>query len=148
MPSGLMRRASARLGTLIERGTLATAVDSAPRLGQPPAERPACPLSPCGGAHPCEVFPSALGRPTTGRKRVPGGRLRGTVVAVALFLRAFEEPDGMWTCRQGNRAWDSHQSLEEAVSHLREIADALEGPVLVIAHRIDGRIDHLDEIVP
>jgi len=52
----------------------------------------------------------------------------------------------MWTCRQGTRAWDSHQSLEEAVRHLREIADALEGPVLVIAHRIGGRIDHLEEL--
>jgi hypothetical protein len=67
---------------------------------------------------------------------------------MALFLRALEEPDGMWTCRQGNRVWDSHPSLTEAVSHLREIADTLEGSVQLIAHWINGRIEHLEEIAP
>lgn len=69
----------------------------------------------------------------------------GTLVSVALFLRAFEHPDG-WECRQGNRVWDSHPTLEEAVDHLRELARAMEGPVLLIAHRLGGPIEHLEEV--
>ncbi|MGC4109439.1 MAG: hypothetical protein QM747_03225 [Nocardioides sp.] len=65
---------------------------------------------------------------------------------MALFLRAFEEPEGTWTCRQGRQVLDAHPALHEAVTHLRELAEALEGPVLLIAHRLDGRIEHVAEL--
>ncbi|MGC4112262.1 MAG: hypothetical protein QM747_17965 [Nocardioides sp.] len=67
---------------------------------------------------------------------------------MAFFLRAFENPEGTWTCRQGNHEIDSHPEFEKALSHLHQLALSIEGPVLIIAHRLGGHVEHVMEIEP
>lgn len=67
---------------------------------------------------------------------------------MALFLRAVEFPDGNWECRQGNRVLDRHPTFQDAVAHLSEFARELGAEVLIIAHRLNGHIDHVRRVAP
>jgi hypothetical protein len=56
------------------------------------------------------------------------------------FLRAIEQPDGSWTCRRGREDHDNHESLHDAVEHLKTLAVEIGGAELFL-HRLDGSVD-------
>jgi hypothetical protein len=63
---------------------------------------------------------------------------------MAWFLRAIELPDGSWACRWSHTQLDSHPTLEEALSHLREFATTL-GPAEFFVHQLDGQVTKLGD---
>ena len=59
---------------------------------------------------------------------------------MAWFFRAIEEPSGGWTCRRGRSDFDTHDSLEAAIAHLRVLA-ACAQPSELIVHWVDGTVE-------
>jgi hypothetical protein len=61
---------------------------------------------------------------------------------MAWFLRAVELPDNAWACRFSGHEYDRHETIEQALEHLRALARTL-GPAELFAHHADGRVvDH------
>ena len=60
------------------------------------------------------------------------------------FFRAMELADGRWGCRHGMTDYDIHETLDDAVAHLRELASET-GPAVVFAHWLDGTVERLGE---
>ena len=58
---------------------------------------------------------------------------------MAWFLRAVELQGGSWACRLGNHEYDTHESLDQALSHLRLISATL-GATELFAHHLDGGV--------
>jgi len=54
-------------------------------------------------------------------------------------LRVFELPDGRFRCRRSSTVLDEHDTLEEAVTHLRALAADI-GPSLVFFHARAGDV--------
>jgi hypothetical protein len=54
------------------------------------------------------------------------------------YFRAIESAEG-WMCRQGSAVLDSHPTLQEALEHLHEVAEAAR-PSQVFAHYLDGTV--------
>jgi hypothetical protein len=61
---------------------------------------------------------------------------------MAWHLRAIEVSDGAWVCRWGEREFDQHLRLEDAIKHLRAIAASV-GPARLFVHRLDGTVERL-----
>jgi hypothetical protein len=62
----------------------------------------------------------------------------GRRVDMAWFFRAVETDHGGWECRHGNHAYDEHPTLDEAVEHLRSLAQAQGQAFEVFVHFHDG----------
>ena len=62
-----------------------------------------------------------------------------------LFYRAFEAPDGTWSCRRGLTRIDEHASLNDALAHLRKLAAEEPVPGYIYAHWLDGRVEPMGE---
>ncbi|MFL6163309.1 MAG: hypothetical protein ACJ74U_13900 [Jatrophihabitantaceae bacterium] len=56
---------------------------------------------------------------------------------MAWFYRAIEREDGRWTCRHGLSEYDSHDTVEASLEHLRELA-APAGDFTLFVHPLDG----------
>ena len=63
----------------------------------------------------------------------------GQTAMVAWFLRAIELDDGWWACRWSVEEFDRHPTLEESLSHLRELA-VDHAPADIYVHRLDGQV--------
>jgi hypothetical protein len=67
---------------------------------------------------------------------------------MALLLHAVEDPEGRWTCRRGREQLDPapghHPHLVDAVAHLRDVAQKLEGAVQIVLHFADGSAELQD----
>jgi len=61
---------------------------------------------------------------------------------MALFFRAVQDDQGLWTCRQGLHEIDAHSELRDAIRHLRELATA-SAPAEVFLHFRDGSVRSL-----
>jgi hypothetical protein len=66
---------------------------------------------------------------------------------VTWFLRAQEGDDGSWACRRGRESLDlhPHADLKEAVAHLREVAESIDGAAQIVLHFSDGSARLLDD---
>lgn len=58
------------------------------------------------------------------------------------FFRVVEEAEQGWACHRGLEVIDTHTSLEEAVTHLRSIAEQ-HRPSQLFVHRLDGTAENL-----
>lgn len=59
---------------------------------------------------------------------------------MAWFYRAVETAHGRWECRHGDRLFDDHLSLSEALEHLRSLAHDQRGAVQLFVHTRDGQV--------
>ena len=64
---------------------------------------------------------------------------------VSWFFRAIEAHDGTWSCRRGLTELDDHPTLDEALTHLRELAKR-HGPASLFAHWYDGRVEPMGQV--
>ena len=62
---------------------------------------------------------------------------------MAWFLRAIELPEGRWACRWSEVEYDRHNTVEEAVEHLRTLAAEI-GPATLFVHHLSGTVRQLD----
>ena len=64
------------------------------------------------------------------------------------FLHSVESVSGHWTCRRGQHLLDAqgneHARVDDAVSHLREVAQELEGVFQFVLHFADGTVRTMD----
>jgi hypothetical protein len=60
---------------------------------------------------------------------------------MAWFLRAIEQQDGEWRCSHGRTVFDQHDSLPDALQHLRTIGETMR-PADLIIHWLDGGINN------
>ena len=67
---------------------------------------------------------------------------------MAFFVHAVEESDGRWTCHHGLDPVDPsighHPNIEDALAHLRELAQTIEGAVQLVVHFADGVVERFD----
>ena len=67
---------------------------------------------------------------------------------MVFFLHSIEGPEGRWTCQHGRILIDPaaghHADPEEAVRHLREVAENLGGACLLLLHSLDGSLTRFD----
>ena len=61
---------------------------------------------------------------------------------MAWYLRVVELSDGAWACRHGREQFDTHNRLEDAVTHLRALA-AERQPAELVLHWMDGSVEHI-----
>lgn len=61
---------------------------------------------------------------------------------MAWHLRVIESEDGRWVCHWGRRKLDTHGEVEEALEHLREIADEV-GDFRFFVHHLGGAVTEL-----
>jgi hypothetical protein len=59
--------------------------------------------------------------------------------AMAWYFRVVELADRDWQCRWGPQAFDTHQSLVDAVEHCATLA-AEHRPAQVLVHALDGTV--------
>ena len=57
---------------------------------------------------------------------------------MAWFYRAIEREDGRWSCRHGLSEYDSHDTVEASLEHLRELA-APAGDFTLFVHPLGGK---------
>lgn len=62
---------------------------------------------------------------------------------MAWHLHITEGENGRWSCSRGRFHFDTHEDVFEAVSHLREMTASLDGPAMVIIHRLDGVVEKI-----
>jgi hypothetical protein len=67
---------------------------------------------------------------------------------VVFFVHAVEESDGRWTCQRGRQRLDPsmghHPHVDDALAHLREVAQTLEGAIQIVLHFADGTAHALE----
>ena len=61
------------------------------------------------------------------------------------FFRAMETIDGRWVCRHGRHHFDDHETLADALAHLRELAQPA-GRAWLFAHYEDGEVTKVGEV--
>lgn len=61
---------------------------------------------------------------------------------MAWYLRAIQLEDGNWSCRWGTLEYDAHDSLDAAVTHLRELSNEI-GLSALFVHPLRGPVQRL-----
>lgn len=64
---------------------------------------------------------------------------------MALFFHIVEQDDGQWACRHGHEEYDTHDSLDEALDHIRTLAYE-NRPASIFVHRRDGTNQHVEDV--
>jgi hypothetical protein len=61
---------------------------------------------------------------------------------MAWFFRVIEQHDGRWACRRGSQEYDTHDTVNPAIDHIRALAaDQIAAELFL--HRIDGSIERI-----
>jgi arginine/ornithine N-succinyltransferase beta subunit len=59
---------------------------------------------------------------------------------MAWFFRAIETAQGGWECHHGARLFDEHPTLDDALDHLRALAQGRQEIVQLFVHTRDGEV--------
>jgi hypothetical protein len=62
-------------------------------------------------------------------------------------FRVVEVGDRQWQCRWGVETYDEHQTITDALDHIRIVA-AEHGPATFFVHRRSGSVERLGDVIP
>ena len=62
-------------------------------------------------------------------------------------FRVVEVGHDQWQCRWGAETYDEHQTMTDALAHVRLIA-AEHGPSTFFVHRLGGSVERLGDVIP